>query len=144
MRNANRNGENVYTQMDENVNRVSTDQDEAILAEIRNIIHSDLKSRQKCAGIAAFFPDLHFDPEPTPVQLARRRAWAVWEKTNGKCAYCDCALNPFDRNAHNGFHIDHVIPRARGGGDEIENLAPACSRCNFSKYARTPEEWRGK
>jgi len=38
-------------------------------------------------------------------------------------------------------HVDHVIPRSRGGSDDIDNLVPACARCNLSKGARTLQEW---
>lgn len=31
------------------------------------------------------------------------------------------------------FHIEHVVPRQHGGGDEIENLALACYHCNLHK-----------
>ena len=34
------------------------------------------------------------------------------------------------------FHIEHVIPRSRGGTDHIENLALACPRCNLCKSNR--------
>ncbi len=33
--------------------------------------------------------------------------------------------------------IDHIIPLARGGGNERENLAAACYRCNEFKGAKT-------
>ena len=31
------------------------------------------------------------------------------------------------------FHIEHVIPRQHGGGDDAENLALACPDCNLRK-----------
>ena len=31
------------------------------------------------------------------------------------------------------FHVEHVIPRQHGGGDEPENLALACHHCNLHK-----------
>jgi len=49
-----------------------------------------------------------------------------------KCAYCgrgDLTLT-----------IDHLIPKARGGGDSWENLVSACTRCNNKKGDRTPHE----
>ncbi|MDM8557392.1 HNH endonuclease [Candidatus Parabeggiatoa sp. HSG14] len=33
--------------------------------------------------------------------------------------------------------IDHIIPQVKGGGDERENLAAACYRCNEFKGAKT-------
>ncbi len=51
------------------------------------------------------------------------------------CVYCDCESGP--------FHIDHILPASRGGGDAPSNLALACAPCNISKGAKTPEEWGG-
>src|SRR5690349_17636184 len=34
------------------------------------------------------------------------------------------------------FHIDHICPRARGGTDELDNLALTCPRCNLVKGDR--------
>jgi hypothetical protein len=31
------------------------------------------------------------------------------------------------------FHIEHVIPRQHGGGDDADNLALACPDCNLRK-----------
>jgi 5-methylcytosine-specific restriction endonuclease McrA len=32
--------------------------------------------------------------------------------------------------------VGHVVDRARGGGDGIENLRPECEPCNYSAGAR--------
>lgn len=34
------------------------------------------------------------------------------------------------------FHIEHVIPRVRGGTDQLDNLALACPSCNLHKSDR--------
>ena len=34
------------------------------------------------------------------------------------------------------FHIEHVIPRSRGGLTQLENLAWACPSCNLAKADR--------
>lgn len=44
------------------------------------------------------------------------------------CFYCGSA---------GPITIDHDIPLARGGGDGIENILPACRPCNSSKNAST-------
>jgi len=36
------------------------------------------------------------------------------------------------------FHVDHILPRARGGETSIDNLALACVSCSLRKAAR----WR--
>ncbi|WP_406154130.1 HNH endonuclease [Streptomyces anulatus] len=37
--------------------------------------------------------------------------------------------------------MDHVIPWARGGADDMSNLVPACHNCNNMKNDKTPAEW---
>lgn len=53
------------------------------------------------------------------------------------CRYCM-------RNVEAFAICDHVIPLARGGGNEIENLATACSDCNASKGMLTADEFDQK
>lgn len=36
--------------------------------------------------------------------------------------------------------VDHVLPRAQGGGSTWENCVAACWRCNWDKADRTPEQ----
>lgn len=38
-------------------------------------------------------------------------------------------------------HADHVVPLARGGSHSIDNLVPACERCNTSKGAKLLADW---
>jgi 5-methylcytosine-specific restriction endonuclease McrA len=56
----------------------------------------------------------------------------VW---NWTCAYCGAteALQP-----------DHRLPLARGGSNSIENILPACPRCNQRKALLTEEEFRAR
>lgn len=67
---------------------------------------------------------------PRRVNLARRHgpAWLH------PCAYCLVQAQTWD----------HVIPLARGGSHDPENMAPACVSCNSSKGDQTPEEWWSK
>ena len=61
-----------------------------------------------------------------------------FEAQEGRCYYCGRLLYAsFDRD----IHVDHKTPLARGGSNEISNIALACSACNFSKGAKTEEEY---
>lgn len=50
---------------------------------------------------------------------------------------CHLCGEPIDYEAHHleplAFQIDHIIPRNKGGNDELENLAPAHRKCNRDK-----------
>ena len=68
------------------------------------------------------------------VSKAKRKR--VYERDKGICAYCKQYL-PF-----NDFCIDHVIPLARGGNNEEENLTVSCMRCNAKKHTMTADEFK--
>lgn len=53
----------------------------------------------------------------------------VFDKANGYCEYCDDDLL-ISRAAYASAQVDHVLARAKGGEDKIENLRLACSLCN--------------
>lgn len=58
----------------------------------------------------------------------------VFERDGKKCAYC--------KRKERKIGLDHVIPLARGGSNDLSNLVVACSICNAKKGNRTPEEWK--
>lgn len=49
----------------------------------------------------------------------------------GKCVYCKVSLDE-------GYHIDHIMPVAKGGGNHPENLQLLCPACNLAKSAKLP------
>lgn len=51
----------------------------------------------------------------------------------GRCAYC---------GSDELIEIDHRVPLARGGSNLIENILPACRRCNRRKHLMTEDEFR--
>jgi 5-methylcytosine-specific restriction endonuclease McrA len=51
----------------------------------------------------------------------------VYQRTNGICYLCHSFVS-FD-----DFHIDHVIPLAIGGTNDLSNLLPAHRICNQVK-----------
>ncbi len=60
---------------------------------------------------------------------------ALVEAYGNRCAY-DGAPGP--------LHADHRVPLARGGTNEIQNILPACARCNLRKHLMTDEEFRAR
>jgi HNH endonuclease len=54
----------------------------------------------------------------------------VWIRAHGNCEYCDENLLASGSSYFHGAHIDHLVP---GAGDGIENLALACVACNRRK-----------
>lgn len=58
-------------------------------------------------------------------------------KTKYKCGYCGTVLFPDN-------HIDHILPKSKGGTDHIDNLMPSCPGCNMKKYDRTPEQFKSR
>lgn len=59
---------------------------------------------------------------------ATRRA--VVQRDGRVCRYCGRRIG-----RREPLHLDHVIPRSRGGSDEVDNLVVACIGCNTRKGA---------
>lgn len=55
----------------------------------------------------------------------------------GRCWWCG-------KSVDNEYHVDHVIPLARGGSNVPRNIVIACPKCNLSKNAKLPQEWNGR
>ncbi len=71
-------------------------------------------------------------PQQT-VKLNRRNLFA---RDRNRCQYCGRSFSTTD------LSIDHVLPRAQGGGESWENLVCACIKCNARKGGRTPDQAR--
>lgn len=68
---------------------------------------------------------------PPMVVPSRRRkklpSRQVWNRDGWRCRSC---------GTHERLTVDHVIPLALGGTDDLENLQTLCERCNSVKGAR--------
>lgn len=65
------------------------------------------------------------------VKLNRRNLFA---RDRNVCQYCGKHFSTAD------LSLDHVKPKAQGGGESWENLVCACIWCNAKKGGRTPEQ----
>lgn len=55
----------------------------------------------------------------------------VYDKYNGRCYLCG------EKVTFNDFTIDHILPLAKGGINDIENMACCCKKCNHMKGCLT-------
>ncbi len=82
-------------------------------------------------GKAIFRTDLPTRTDVTVVKQTRKEMMEIlFGRQQGLCAGCQVAF-PF----HN-YEIDHIVPVAKGGGDELPNRQLLCSRCNRIKGER--------
>lgn len=59
---------------------------------------------------------------------------AILVKQNNKCTACGITLDDTK-------HLDHIMPVAKGGNNNPDNLQWLCQCCNNMKGAKLPEEW---
>lgn len=59
----------------------------------------------------------------------------VYESSKGNCKLCGRKI------AYDDMTIDHIIPLAMNGSNDIENLQCACKFCNSAKASVLPEDF---
>lgn len=57
---------------------------------------------------------------------------AAWDHVSGGWSCANCASRITERT---DAHVDHIVPLARGGSNDRDNLQVLCARCNLSKAA---------
>lgn len=62
----------------------------------------------------------------------------VLDRDGFKCMYC--GRNPGEDNTK--LHIDHKIPKNKGGKDILDNLITSCSECNLGKLDAILDIWK--
>lgn len=68
------------------------------------------------------------------MKLSVRTRMEVLKRDRFTCAYCG------NHPPNVLLEVDHIVPRAAGGSDEMENLVTACWDCNRGKADRLLEE----
>jgi hypothetical protein len=63
--------------------------------------------------------------------------WQVFERDDFKCVACG-------KTAHDGaiLHVDHIIPRSKGGSDKMDNYQTLCHLCNIGKSNKSEKDLR--
>ncbi|MBC7529139.1 MAG: HNH endonuclease [Chthonomonadaceae bacterium] len=54
----------------------------------------------------------------------------VSKRAGERCEYCQSPLD----HSPDPFSVEHILPRAEGGKDTLDNLAYSCQGCNNAKH----------
>lgn len=65
--------------------------------------------------------------------ISRELRLILFATTDHRCFYCGLKGN---------LTVDHIIPKSKGGTSSLNNLLPACRKCNRQKSSMTVEEFR--
>ncbi len=71
-------------------------------------------------------------------QFSSTKRTIIYNKNKGRCAICGKFV-PYDV-----FTVDHIIPLAKGGNNELNNLQCTCRTCNLIKQDILPEDLMDK
>lgn len=70
--------------------------------------------------------------DPVPGSLR----WQVISRALGRCEACGVS------SAERALEVDHIVPRSKGGSNDLWNLQALCSVCNVQKLDREPVDFR--
>lgn len=70
--------------------------------------------------------------DPVPGTLR----WQVISRALGRCEACGIS------SAERALEVDHIVPRSRGGSNDLWNLQALCSLCNVQKLDRDAVDFR--
>lgn len=59
---------------------------------------------------------------------------AIGDRQKWRCAWCRVPCR-------GAYHVDHIVPLAKGGSNWPDNLCIACPPCNMRKKDKLPNEW---
>ena len=70
--------------------------------------------------------------DPTRVNTSNKLRNQIFKLYDKKCFKCG--------DIDNDLHIDHILPRSKGGTSAFRNLQPLCEKCGNLKSDKIPEE----
>lgn len=69
-------------------------------------------------------------PAMSEKHVPERARQKVIDRARGCCEYCRSQMH----YSPDPFSVEHVLPRSRGGGNALSNLALSCQGCNNLKF----------
>lgn len=79
--------------------------------------------------------------------MTDRQLNQIYDRTSGRCHLCHKKLsfiNYGKRGTRAPWHIEHSIPKAKGGTDHLRNLYAACISCNLEKGTKSTRTIRSR
>jgi hypothetical protein len=117
---------------------------DVLVGELNDWMDKDLRERLNAGDDDA--PGETMPDSAQAVEAAAQRVrvmpavrWQVFQRDGWKCVACG-------RNSHDGaiLHVDHILPRSRGGADSLDNFQTLCEVCNVGKSNRDATDLRCK
>lgn len=63
----------------------------------------------------------------------------LFKRQKGRCAHAWCRVR-----LKGGYHVDHIVPIAKGGSNDRRNIQLLCEPCNLKKHALDPIDFARK
>ena len=70
------------------------------------------------------------------VELSKEHKWqrkVLINKQGGCCALCGVLMTLGDPEADTYVTVDHIVPKSKGGTEDIKNKQALCRKCNQNK-----------
>jgi len=125
----------AYRQFLVNSNKIPVDKNLqqysiACLIKVFNFWLEDHETRQFKAPKVSPMPTIKQASVPNTVSLSAKIKEAVLNRDGYVCQDCGITANS---DSGPTMHVDHIVPRSRGGSNDMSNLQCLCSTCNNMK-----------
>ncbi len=100
-------------------------------AQLKALCDQKIQEFLEKRGLATWnYRLLEMEPVPDTIR------YDVLKRAGGKCELCGCSAK------ERPLHVDHIIPRSKGGKNDMANLQALCERCNLAKGNRDATDFR--
>ena len=102
-------------------------------AQIKALCDKKIQTFLEQRGLATWdYRLLQTQPVPDTIR------YDILKRAGGRCELCGCSAK------ERPLHVDHILPRSKGGKNDMTNLQALCERCNLAKGNRDDTDFRKK